>query len=115
MPVAPQQKYAMSQNEANTQQITRTLFIRGIVQGVGFRWSLREAALALGLCGWVRNRRDGSVEALIHGTPEAVSRLTDWAHHGPPGARVASVEMREAEREAEPQAPPSGFEQRPTA
>lgn len=105
----------MSQNEADTQQITRTLIIRGIVQGVGFRWSLREAALALGLCGWVRNRRDGSVEALIHGAPEAVSRLTDWAHRGPPGAGVASVEVQEAEREAEPQAPPSGFEQRPTA
>lgn len=101
----------MSQNEANTPQITRTLFIRGIVQGVGFRWSLREEALALGLCGWVRNRRDGSVEALIHGTPEAVSRLTDWAHRGPPGTRVASVRMEEAE----PLVQPSGFEQRATA
>ena len=105
----------MSQNEANTPQITRTLFIRGIVQGVGFRWALRETALAVGLCGWVRNRRDGSVEALIHGAPEAVSRLTDWAHRGPPGARVASVEMREAEQEAAAQTLPTGFEQRPTA
>lgn len=90
---------------------TRALRIRGHVQGVGFRWSLCEQARALGLAGWVRNRRDGSVEALIHGPAGAVTALADWAHRGPPGARVTAVEMDVAETEG----PLAGFEQLPTA
>ncbi len=76
----------------DTTTITQTLRIRGLVQGVGFRWSLCGEARALGLAGWVRNRRDGSVEALVRGPREAVAALVDWAHRGPPAARVRTVE-----------------------
>lgn len=61
------------------------------MQGVGYRWSLCAEAQALGLSGWVRNRRDGSVEALVHGPPAAVEALIHWAHRGPPMARVERV------------------------
>ena len=71
--------------------LTRRLSIHGRVQGVGFRWQLTHEAEKLGLSGWVRNRSDGSVEALISGPPEAVEALTAWAHRGPPQAHVARV------------------------
>ena len=74
--------------------------ISGTVQGVWFRaWTLQEAQ-ARGLDGWVRNRRDGSVEALVHGKADAVHALIDWARRGPPGARVAEVRSVEASDEA---------------
>ena len=71
--------------------VTRRIVIHGRVQGVGFRWSLTEKAGELGLDGWVRNRSDGSVEALVSGPAEAVDALTAWAHRGPPHARVDRV------------------------
>lgn len=71
--------------------VTRRLLIEGRVQGVGFRWSLMDEARQLGLDGWVRNRSDGSVEALVSGPIEAVDALTLWAHRGPPHARVDRV------------------------
>lgn len=71
--------------------ICRNLRIEGRVQGVGYRWSLCAEAERLGLSGWVRNRRDGSVEALVYGPVEAVEALTFWAHRGPSMARVDSV------------------------
>ena len=71
--------------------ITRHLQIEGRVQGVGFRWSLHNKALSLGLCGWVRNCSDGSVEALIRGEQDAVDALTVWAHQGPDHAHVHRV------------------------
>lgn len=67
------------------------LEIRGLVQGVGYRAALLEQARRLGLRGWVRNRHDGSVEALACGAPDALQRLLDWSRHGPPGARVDGV------------------------
>ncbi|MBK7564415.1 MAG: acylphosphatase [Propionivibrio sp.] len=73
--------------------LTRHLSIHGRVQGVGFRWALSAEAKALGLRGWVRNRNDGSVEALVLGPPE-VETLTAWAHHGPSTAIVARVVSR---------------------
>jgi acylphosphatase len=68
------------------------LRIRGLVQGVAFRWSMQREADRLGVAGWVRNRRDGSVEALIQGDEAAVQRLLDWSHRGPPGAHVTAVD-----------------------
>jgi len=71
---------------------SRRLRINGRVQGVGFRWAMVDEASRLGVRGWVRNRRDGSVEAQVEGTPEAVAALTQWASHGPAGARVDRVD-----------------------
>ena len=93
--------------------ICRQLIIHGRVQGVGFRWALYAQATALGLSGWVRNRRDGSVEALVGGAPDAVDALTEWAWQGPPGARVERV-LCSDEPELEAETVPSGFERRPT-
>ncbi|MDQ8024234.1 MAG: acylphosphatase [Moraxellaceae bacterium] len=76
--------------------VTRHLEIRGLVQGVGFRWSTVQAAQRLGVSGWVRNRRDGSVEALVHGPHPQVAALIDWARSGPPGARVDQVTVEDA-------------------
>jgi acylphosphatase len=90
--------------------VTRHLEISGRVQGVGFRYSMQREAARLGLTGWVRNRRDGSVEALVQGDEAAVARLTEWARHGPTGAHV--VELRVASAEVD--ALLAGFEQRPT-
>lgn len=91
--------------------ITRSLRIRGLVQGVGFRWSLCREAQHLGLAGWVRNRHDGSVEALVRGTPTAVENITAWAQHGPPAARVSDVHCADGDE----QVALSGFTQAPTA
>jgi acylphosphatase len=90
--------------------ISRKLSIRGRVQGVGFRYSLREAARRAGVTGWVRNCTDGSVEAVVQGPPERVDELIAWARRGPPNSRVDEVEVAPAE--GEPAHP--GFEMRPT-
>lgn len=95
--------------------LTRRLLIEGRVQGVGFRWALSAEATTLKLKGWVRNRRNGSVEAVIHGTPDAVEALTVWAWHGPSSARVDRVLANDepgAAREFEGLG--GGFRQRPT-
>ena len=62
--------------------------IRGRVQGVGFRYAMITEASRLGLTGWVRNRRDGSVEAYACGVPPALDALVQWAERGPAGARI---------------------------
>lgn len=71
--------------------ICRRLLIRGVVQGVGFRYAMQREAIRLGLTGWVRNRRDGTVEAVVSGQEGAVQAMIAWAHRGPPSARVESV------------------------
>ena len=86
--------------------------IRGRVQGVGFRYACEREARALGVVGWVRNRSDGSVEALVDGAPEALARMRRWLAAGPPSAAVDSVEVTGVPA---PEAPLDGFEQRPSA
>ena len=70
--------------------------IRGRVQGVGYRAWAEVAALELGIQGWVRNSRDGSVEAVLAGSEEAVLTMIELCRDGPPGAKVAAVDQREA-------------------
>jgi acylphosphatase len=79
--------------------------IHGRVQGVCFRNWAMERARALGVRGWVRNRRDGSVELVAYGDDEAVGALTADCRTGPPGARVKRIEVEIAEGEG----PPAGF------
>lgn len=65
--------------------------IRGQVQGVGYRAWIESQAIAIGLEGWVRNRRDGSVEAVFAGSPKHVADMVALCRHGPPSSRVDSV------------------------
>lgn len=69
------------------------VFISGWVQGVFFRLSAQELAQRSGVTGWVRNLRDGRVEAVFEGEEEAVERLVAWCHRGPPGAEVKDVDV----------------------
>ena len=94
--------------------IAHQLRIHGLVQGVYYRQSMIEAAQRLGLQGWVRNRLDGSVEALAVGQPDAVQALTAWAARGPAAARVQRVEVQEADA-ALLHGLPAGFGRRDTA
>ena len=68
------------------------LQIVGVVQGVSFRWAMERQARRLGVAGWVRNRRDGSVEAVAEAEEPALQLLLAWAHDGPPGAVVSRVD-----------------------
>lgn len=68
------------------------VLVRGRVQGVGFRWYVREAARTLGLAGWVRNRPDGTVEVAAQGDGEMLERLRDMLRAGPNGATVTAVD-----------------------
>lgn len=91
---------------------TRRLSILGRVQGVGYRDAFRTEAEHLGLRGWIRNRADGSVEALVQGTPAALDAIAAWARRGPPFARVDAVRA-----ESVPGAPdePPAFRRLPSA
>ena len=94
-------------------KVTRHLRISGRVQGVGYRYALRCEAQANGINGWVRNCRDGTVEAVVQGDPQAVEILLAWAKRGPPSARVADVDAQPVPGEFERTY--SGFEQLPAA
>ena len=91
-----------------SEPVTRRLVIHGRVQGVFFRESMRLEAERLGIAGWVCNRRDGTVEAVVHGPAEVVERITRWAHHGPADAHVTAVDVEAAQGTFE------RFEKRPT-
>ena len=96
-------------SRTDTVIISKRLRIYGRVQGVWYRSWMVDQALVLGLKGWVRNRRDGSVEAVISGDETAVREMITRCLQGPPAARVEHVE------DAPETTPvPSGFEQRPT-
>lgn len=75
--------------------MAKHLVISGRVQGVGFRYSMAEEAERLGATGWVRNRRDGTVEAMVDGPAGAVDALLAWARRGPPSAHVTGVQISE--------------------
>lgn len=77
--------------------IARRVLISGRVQGVGFREGVVALATREGVTGWVRNVRDGTVEAFVQGEAAAVERVTAWCRHGPAAARVTAVETTPAE------------------
>jgi acylphosphatase len=93
--------------------VTLHLRIAGRVQGVGYREALRTEAQTNGITGWVRNRRDGTVEAVVQGSPAAVEKVLAWAKRGPAAARVMDISAQAAQGERD--RPYSGFEQLPTA
>jgi acylphosphatase len=82
-----------------TDKVTRTLRITGRVQGVFFRESMRIEAERLAVTGWVCNRTDGSVEAVVQGSQDMVDAIVRWAHRGPEDARVVAVEVSDASGE----------------
>ncbi|RJP39108.1 MAG: acylphosphatase [Desulfobacteraceae bacterium] len=73
------------------------VIIEGRVQGVCFRMETQHAARRIGVTGWARNRRDGSVEAVFEGAPEKVEEMLAWCRKGPPLARVDDVAVRDAD------------------
>jgi acylphosphatase len=87
------------------------LLVTGRVQGVGYRDWVVEAAERFGLSGWVRNRIDGSVEAVIVGDDQAVGRMIDACRRGPPLAHVDAVDVEPLDLDVLPE----GFGRRPTA
>lgn len=90
-------------------ETTKRLRIHGRVQGVFYRAWSAEQARALGLRGWVRNRKDDTVEMLLHGEAEAIARMIERCREGPPAARVERIDVEPTEEE-----PPPGFETRST-
>jgi len=78
------------------------VLVRGRVQGVGFRWFVQDIAEAQGVTGWVRNLRDGTVEAELHGPDAAVQALLDEIAQGPAGSRVDSIDVAAAHAQSTP-------------
>ena len=78
-------------------RIVRHVVIHGRVQGVGFRMFVEDTAERLGLEGWVRNRRDGSVEAVFAGAEKVVTEAIEACRRGPRGARVTKVDESDGE------------------
>jgi len=89
-------------------KVTKHLIVRGRVQGVGFREYLRREAQRAEVTGWVRNRLDGTVEAVLHGWSDDVDTILGWVRRGPPAARVTDVQVTETTGEFQQ------FEHRPT-
>ena len=89
--------------------MAKHLTIHGRVQGVGYRASMIDEARRLNVTGWVRNRRDGTVEAVVDGDAQAVAAIIAWARRGPPGSRVTGVAVEETDGSF------SGFDWLPTA
>jgi acylphosphatase len=75
--------------------IRTRVVVSGLVQGVFFRDTCRRVAERQGVAGWVRNLRDGRVEAVFEGDPAAVRRLVSWTRHGPSQATVTAVEAHD--------------------
>jgi acylphosphatase len=81
--------------------VRKRVIVHGRVQGVFFRDTTQRMAQSRGLCGWVRNKPDGTVEAAFEGEPEAVEAMVEFASEGPRGAVVESVEVIDEEPEGE--------------
>jgi acylphosphatase len=88
--------------------MAKHLRISGRVQGVGFRDAMCREADRLRVSGWVRNRHDGTVEAVVDGAPDAIETIIAWARRGPPAARVSDVSVSDASGQF------AGFDWRPT-
>ncbi|RZI44933.1 acylphosphatase [Herbaspirillum sp. HC18] len=88
------------------------LRIAGLVQGVGYRASFEAQARSLRLAGWVRNRVDGSVEAVVSGPHEAIEKIVAWSRRGPSAARVSGITVSEID---DASVADGLFEVRPTA
>ena len=84
-----------SEERRKEREVRLHVYISGFVQGVFFRAYTRSVALRLGVKGWVRNLRDGRVEAVFEGDREKVERLVQWCRRGPEGAMVKNVEIFE--------------------
>jgi acylphosphatase len=82
--------------------IRRHVYVSGQVQGVFFRDTCARHAHQLGVTGWVRNRRDGRVEAVFEGETAAVERMVEWCRHGPPRAIVTGVQVDDESPEDDP-------------
>jgi len=82
-------------------KVTKLVVVHGRVQGVNFREATRLQAERCNVGGWVRNCDDGSVEAVLHGFPEDVTRMLDWMRRGPPAARVARMQVSDSDGEFE--------------
>jgi acylphosphatase len=98
-------------SDRNAPLETRLVRVRGRVQGIGYRYACVQQARALGVAGWVRNRMDDSVEAMLQGTPRQLELMCDWMRDGMPAALVETMDVTEVP-------PPfprfDRFEQRPT-
>ena len=90
-------------------KITKHLIVNGQVQGVGYRASMIMEARRLNVTGWVRNRRAGGVEAIVHGWPSDVAQILNWARRGPAGAQVTGMEVTDSSGAYE------SFDQRPSS
>jgi acylphosphatase len=75
--------------------VRRRLVVRGLVQGVGYRYSAARAASTRGVEGWARNCADGSVELVLEGDDAAVASMVEWCRRGPPHADVTDVEVHD--------------------
>ncbi|OZI55051.1 acylphosphatase [Bordetella genomosp. 5] len=78
---------------------TLHVIVRGKVQGVGYRHATVRRAHLVGATGWVQNMEDGTVEALIQGTPDQVDQMLEWLRRGPPAAVVTDIETRRDDTE----------------
>ena len=76
-------------------KVVRHLIIRGRVQGIGYRAFVEDEAMRRAIAGWVRNRRDSTVEALFSGPAEVVADMIEVCRRGPPGARVDGIDLRD--------------------
>jgi acylphosphatase len=80
-------------NQIVMEKVRVRVVIEGRVQGVFFRYHTQEMAYRLGIKGWVKNRRDGRVEAVFEGEKDRVNQMIQWCHHGPPEASVSGVRV----------------------